>query len=282
VTEHQPPTEPTTQAPTPGRGEPTEGGIAVSPTEQLLSSLDALVGNSVNYGDSRSALERAREAEGNSTDDLSGISDGIIAGRDLIPTEPPPKRKRGRPRKALNSTQPPAEQKPQGDLQGGSGPAAVQPGGLRTPARWPVSWRRVWHAETQPNWRFLPIAKKARLAKLSKSQYYGVLREKAFADELVAFIRGGLLSDAANVTQAIVHNALMERGREGYKDRELFTRMTGVLPDTKISVAGQIAGKVTHEVGTSVADALRRARAAEAPDVGNRVIDVTPSRSDEG
>jgi len=265
-------------APTPGRGEPTEGGIAVSPSEQLPRGLDRLVGISVEAGD---YLARARAAE-NSISDISGISDGANSSVANIPAEQAPKRKRGRPRKEINSGQHAGEQSTGTEITRASGPAGASQPVTGTGARWTVTQKRVWHCETSPNWRFLSIDEKAKRAKVSKRQYYRVLADKAFQDELVSYWRTALLSDAANVSQAVVHNALTQMGREGYKDRELFFRASGLLPDMKISVGGKVDGTVTHQVGSTVADALRRARSVEAQDVGNRVIDVTPSKPDAG
>lgn len=264
-----------TTAPTEPAGEPTEGGIASAPTEQLPR------------GNSQDALQRARAAEinsaGNSTAGFSGISTGDNSGGELIPTEQPVKRKRGRPRKEINSAPTTGSELVPSELNRGGRPVPAPQPVAATPARWTVTQKRVWLTETSPNWRFLVLGEKAKRVGISKRQYQRICGEKVFADELVSFWRMSMMDAAANVTQAIVHNALMERGREGYKDRELFMRTTGLLPETRVNVSGKVAQAVTVGLGASVERALTQAREAERTQgVGNRIIDVTPIEGGEG
>lgn len=166
-------------------------------------------------------------------------------------------------------------------LEEGQGVGLPRTAATARPGAWDVTTRRVFIALTNPTWRLLDDKEKAKRCGVSLRKFNAIRARPDFAPMLNALIIEEMRGASHKFADSVLVN--MERpGREGYQDRKLFAIMTGLMPNGKtVTHQGQV--NVTHNVGSKLAAALARARAAEkaareAQDVGNGqpIIDLEP------
>lgn len=152
------------------------------------------------------------------------------------------------------------------------------------PHKMPTRALRAVNVLTQPRYRHLTMAQKANLARCS-IQYIRRIAASKEVEEMVRDLWAGELRDGFGAIAESMTASAMIPGRDGFKDRELVAKITGILPDYRgtITVGGEV--KHTHRGRIDVGDRLDKAlRDSENPQdvVSDRpIIDVNSTEIEE-